>query len=46
MLIVFSAGTGPASKDSAAANALIKLITGPAGAAVSGAVIPVYGPNL
>lgn len=34
MVIVFSAGTGPASKDSAAANALIKLITGPAGAAV------------
>jgi molybdate transport system substrate-binding protein len=33
-VIVFSAGIGPTSKDSAAANALIQFITGPTGAAV------------
>ncbi len=33
-VIVFSAGLGPTSKDSAAANALIQFITGPTGAAV------------
>ena len=33
-VIVFSAGIGPTSKDSAAANALIKFMTGPTGAAV------------
>jgi molybdate transport system substrate-binding protein len=34
MVLVFSAGIGPTSKDPAASNALIKFITGPAGAAV------------
>jgi len=34
MSLVFSAGIGPTSKDPAAANALIRFITGPATAAV------------
>jgi molybdate transport system substrate-binding protein len=34
MLLVFSAGIGATSKDSTAANELIRFITGPAGAAV------------